>query len=117
MRGGADPSGGATMVRCFAPFGEFARKAGGREYRALRTARYTFVRDLKGPWLFYDHETDPYQLNNLVGEPEHARLQGQLGAGLKKKLEEQRDEFRPGPEYVRRWGYVVDENETVPYKP
>jgi hypothetical protein len=38
MRGGPDPSGGATVVRCMVPFGEFTCKQGGREYRAVRTA-------------------------------------------------------------------------------
>ena len=25
------------------------------------------------------------------------------------------DAFRPGPEYIRQWGYQVDTNETAPY--
>ena len=117
MRGGADPSGGATVVRCISPFGEFVRRRGGREYRAVRTAKHTFVRDLHGPWLLYDNEADPYQLNNLVGRPESTTLRAELDALLKKKLVEQRDDFRPGPEYVANWGYKVDEDETVRYQP
>jgi hypothetical protein len=53
----------------------------------------------------------------LIGQPEHAQRQAELDALLKKKLAEQRDEFRPGPEYVKKWGYQVDENETVRYRP
>ena len=117
MHGGADPSGGATIVRCISPFGEFLRSRGGREYRALRSARHTYVRDLKGPWLLYDNEADPHQLKNLAGQPEHAKLQSEMEARLKKKLAEQRDEFRPGPEYVSKWGYQVDTNETARYLP
>jgi arylsulfatase A-like enzyme len=117
MRGGADPSGGATIIRCISPFGEFTRARGGREYRAVRTAKHTFVRDLNGPWLLYDNEADPYQLDNLIGQPEHAELQAGLDALLKKKLAEQHDDFRPGPDYVARWGYQVDTNETVRYQP
>jgi arylsulfatase A-like enzyme len=117
MRGGSDPSGGATIVRCVSPFGEFVRQRGGREYRALRSARYTFVRDLKGPWLFYDNEADPYQLTNLVGKAEYAERQDMLDALLKRKLAEQHDEFRSGPEYIAKWGYKVDATETVPYRP
>jgi arylsulfatase A-like enzyme len=117
MRVGVDPSGGATMLRCITPFGEFLRSRGGREYRALRTAKHTYVRDLRGPWLLYDNEADPYQLNNLIGQPQHAKLQGDLDARLKTKLAAQRDEFRPGPEYVAKWGYKVDTNETVRYAP
>jgi arylsulfatase A-like enzyme len=117
MRGGADPSGGATVVRCISPFGEFLRQRGGREYRVIRTAHYTYVRDLNGPWLLYDNEADPYQLNNLVGKPEHAKLQAELDALLKKKLAKEHDDFRPGPEYIKNWGYKVDTNETVVYTP
>jgi arylsulfatase A-like enzyme len=117
MRGGPDPSGGATIVRCMSPFGEFTRRRGGREYRALRTAQHTFVRSLDGPWLLYDNVADPYQVNNLVGKPEHAELQARLDLRLKKKLAEQRDEFRPGPEYIAKWGYKVDADETAIYLP
>jgi arylsulfatase A-like enzyme len=117
MRGGADPSGGATVVRCISPFGEFTRARGGREYRALRTAQHTFVRSLDGPWLLYDNENDPYQLNNLVGQSAYEPLQKKLDARLKEKLAAQRDDFRPGPEYIRRWNYQVDTNETARYLP
>ena len=115
LRGGADPSGGATVVQCASPFGEFTRPIGGREYRAVRTKRYTYVKDLKGPWLLFDNEKDPYQLDNLVGKPEHAKLQAELDARLKQKLAEARDEFRPGADYIAKWGYKVDASGTMPY--
>ncbi len=117
LRGGADPSGGATVIRCTSPFGEFQRDAGGKEYRQVRTARYSYVRDLAGPWLLFDHQTDPHELNNLVGKPEHAKLQAELEALLKKKLAEQKDEFLPGPDYIAKWGYKIDARGTVPYIP
>ena len=116
-RCGADPSGGAILLRCFSPFGELTRQRGGREYRALRSAMHTFVRDLNGPWLLYNNVADPSQLKNLVGQPAHAKLQSELDALLSRKLAAQHDDFRPGPEYVRKWGYQLDANETVPYTP
>jgi arylsulfatase A-like enzyme len=117
LRGGADPSGGATIVRCVAPFGEYTRDIGGREYRQLRTARYSYVRSLEGPWLLFDHERDPYELENLIGRPEHAQLQAELEARLTAKLAQQKDDFRPAAEYIARWGYRVDAKGTVPYTP
>jgi len=117
MRGGVDPSGGAAIVRCISPFGEFTRKHGGREYRGVRTARYTYVRDLNGPWLLFDNEADPYQLDNLVRKSEHGRLEARMNVLLRRKLDEQHDDFRPGPEYVAKWHYQVDENETIRYQP
>ena len=117
MRGGADPSGDATVIRCISPFGEYTRQKGGREYRGVRTAKTTFVRDLNGPWLLFDNEKDPYQLNNLVGQAKHADLQQQMNTLLNRKLKEQNDEFLPGEKYIAQWGYKTDASGTVPYAP
>ncbi len=117
LRGGADPSGGATIIRCLSPFGEFTRAQGGREYRGVRTVQHTYVRDLKGPWLLYDNLADPYQLRNLAGNRERTSLLVELDALLAKKLTEQHDDFRPGPEYIQKWGYAVDAGGTMPYQP
>ena len=117
LRGGRDPSGGATIIRCLSPFGEFTRPKGGREYREVRTARYSYARDLNGPWLLYDNEKDPWQLDNLVGKPAQATLQAEMDALLKRKLAEQHDEFLPGADYIAKWGWKVDAKGTMPYTP
>lgn len=116
-RGGASPGDGSCVISCVAPFGEWERQAGGREYRGLRTNRYTYVRDLRGPWLLFDNQTDPYQTNNLVRQPVHAALQAELDAELSRKLRVRGDEFRPGSDYIARWGYTVNAGGTVPYAP
>ncbi|MBN2293063.1 MAG: sulfatase-like hydrolase/transferase, partial [Pirellulales bacterium] len=113
----ADSGEGASLITCVSPFGEWTRPRGGREYRGIRTERYTFVRTLDGPWLLYDNRTDPYQQNNLCGKPEHAELQKQLDAKLQEELRRTGDEFLPGPHYVKKWGYKVDEHGTVRYAP
>lgn len=106
----------AALLTCPSPFGQFLRSEGGREYRGVRTARHTYCRDLAGPWLLYDNQTDPFQLNNLVGQGEHAELQNRLDALLQERLRQTRDEFLPGPELIRRSGYVVDDEGTVDYE-
>lgn len=118
-RGGKNPGDGATVLTCVSPFGEFERRVGGKEYRGIRTTRYTYVRDLNGPWLFFDNETDPYQMKNLVGstEPAHVKLQAELDAWLNRKLKANGDAFLRGPEYVAKWGYKTDPNGTVKYTP
>lgn len=116
MRGGKDPSGGAAIVQCDAPFGEFSRRSGGREYRCIRTVRFTYARELEGAWLLFDNEKDPWQLDNLVGKPEHAELLARMDAMLKGKLAEQHDDFRPAAEYIAKWGYKVDASGTAPTK-
>jgi len=114
-RGGRNPGDGATVVLCPSPFGEWVRRIGGKEYRGVRTTRYTYVRDLSGPWLLYDNQADPYQTNNLANQPRHARLQARLDTLLARKLKERHDEFLPGAAYIKQWGYEVDAQGTVPY--
>lgn len=112
---GGDPSRGAAVIACYHPFGQWARRAGGREYRGLRTTRYTYVRTLEGPWLLYDNERDPHQKENLAGKPEAAAIQRELDAELARRLKARKDDFLHGMEYIKRWGYAVDASGTVPY--
>ena len=105
----------AAIISCPHPFGQWLKPNGGREYRGLRTKRYTYCRDLEGPWLLYDNKQDPYQLNNLVRNPENKKLLKSLDDLLSKKLKETNDEFLPGLEYIRKWDYTLDETGTVPF--
>ena len=93
IRGGAAPGDGATVLMCVAPFGEYERGKGGREYRGLRTARHTYVRDLSGPWLLFDNDADPYQQNNLINNPAHA-VTGIRNADLRQRLPKHHGEKR-----------------------
>ncbi len=115
LRGGADPSGGQALVMCIHPFGQFTVQDGGREYRGLVTGQHTYVESLEGPWLLYDNQADPYQLENLVNQPAAAALQAQLHADLHAMLRARGDAFLPGQDYITQWGYTVDETGTVPY--
>jgi len=115
LRGGEDPSDGSALLTCPHPFGQWWPGLGGRAYRGLRTRRYTYVRVLEGPWLLYDNREDPYQQVNLIGRKEHRDLLYELDAWLQRRLDDTGDEFLPSVDYIRRWGYKVDERGTVPY--
>ena len=115
IRGGANPSDGAALLSCVSPFGTWSRKQGGREYRGVRTIRYTYARDLNGPWLLFDNKKDPCQMTNLVGATAFAELQSALDAKLKQKLAEARDQFLPGSEYLKAWDYQVDASGNLPH--
>ena len=117
LRGGKGPSDGAALIACVAPFGQWDRAHGGREYRGIRTRRYTCVRDLAGPWLLFDNQTDPYQMHNLVSDPGYERLHRKLEVALARELKKRGDEFLPAEAYIRKWSYNVDANGTVPYTP
>ena len=118
MTGGANPNPeNAALISCVAPFGEWSRQAGGREFRGLRTGRYTYVRDLNGPWFLYDNESDPYQDRNLVGAAEAAATQAELDSLLNRRLKSAKDEFLPADRYIAKWGYQVDRTGTLPTRP
>lgn len=116
LAGKAEPTNDAALIECTAPFGQWPRKRGGQEYRGIRTRRYTYVRALDGPWLLFDNEKDPYQMKNLVKSPESKTLLERLDKRLSEKLKERNDEFLPGDEYIKKWGYEVDASGTIPYR-
>jgi arylsulfatase A-like enzyme len=120
LRGGENPKpDNAALIECVVPFGEWNRLVGGKEYRGIRTLRFTYVRDLKGPWLLYDNERDPYQNENLVGKPEAVAIQAELDGILTRHLAAAHDDFSPAHVYLDKWGYSqhVDRTGTLPTKP
>jgi arylsulfatase A-like enzyme len=105
------PDNDAALIICPVPFHQWSYQRGGREYRGVRTRRYTYVRDLKGPWLLYDNQADPYQLKNLCNEPAYTKVQQELEKILFRKLKETNDKFLPGSEYMAKWNYQWDGND------
>ncbi len=114
IRGGPERLDRAVLFMNVSPF---ADNYPGKEYRGLRTSRYTYVRDLNGPWLLFDDQADPYQLQNLVGRPECRQLQEQLDRRLQAALRAIGDDFKPRQHYLARWGYEVDAKGCISYAP
>jgi arylsulfatase A-like enzyme len=115
MRGKPVPSDNVALISNIAPFGEWDRRHGGREYRGIRTGRFTYVCGLEGPWLLFDNDTDPLQMTNLANLPAGAKWQMELAKTLRDKLRQTHDQFLPGDAYIKQWGYRVDTNGTVPF--
>lgn len=109
---GTEADNRAALYMAVAPFGskEFLR-----EYRAIRTSRYTYVRDVGGPWLLFDDDKDPFQTENLAGQPQSRAVQKRLEAQLQAALKQIGDDFRPARSYVDEWGYNVVPYGSVPY--
>lgn len=84
-------------------------------YRAIRTNRYTYIRNLNAPTLLFDDEHDPYQMSNLVGQPGTEALVKDLDARLQAALKRIGDDFRPKKYYLDTWGYTVDASGNIPY--
>ncbi len=115
VREGREPDIPAALIQCIHPFGGWHKFAGGREYRGVRTRRYTYARGLEGPWLLYDNQEDPYQLVNLLeGEPNPAPLK-ELEDMLFELLRRRGDPFLPGRAYLERWGYRPNFLGTLPF--
>ena len=85
-----------------------------QEYRGIRTIGYTYVRNLAGPWLLFDHQADPYQMKNLVNDPARAGLQREMDARLQAELKKIGDELRPRQYYLDHWGYQVSRGSDIP---
>lgn len=64
-----------------------------RAWRGVRTSRYTYARWEDGPWVLYDVKNDPYELDNLVGRPEHRQLEQRLDALLARTMAETGDSW------------------------
>jgi arylsulfatase A-like enzyme len=107
------PDDQAALIQVPVPFHENSFLNGGREYRAVRTERYTYVRDLAGPWMLYDNAKDPYQLKNLVNRPEFLAVQKKLELTLQKKLKEAKDDFLTADEYMTKWNYRYDGQDSL----
>lgn len=103
----------AVLIQCPVPFHQWNYGVGGREFRGVRTTRFTYVRDLNGPWLLYDNLEDPYQMNNLLGTDEMIFIQSDLEGQLQKLLQKTNDKFLTGAEYMKMWNYTWDMNDSL----
>jgi len=112
IRGGRKPWDRAALYMGVSPFSGVTK-----EYRALRTERYTYVRGLEGPWLLFDDREDSYQLANRVNEPGSRALREDLERRLSKRLQEIGDDFRPAAHYLEAWGFEIAAHGSISYAP
>ena len=98
----------AGLIMCPVPFHQWSREKGGKEYRGIRTEKYTYVKDLNGEWLLYDNLNDPYQVNNLITNPEYKEIKISLEDELKKLLNRTNDDFKKAEYYMDKWNYAWD---------
>ena len=76
-----------------------------REWRGVRTRRYTYARWIDGTgWLLYDNDADPYQRQNLIDSPGHVALCGELEAELQRWLDRTGDRCLTWQQTIRELG-------------
>jgi len=93
----------AALYMNVAPFGSMYDID---EYRAVRTAGYTYVRTPAGPSMLFDNRKDPFQLNNLVNDGAFSDVQSHLDNELMKELSRIGEtEISPREYYLKKFGY------------
>ena len=107
---GGEIPGRAALYMSVAPF-----NYGLGAYRAVRTDRYTYVRNREGPWLLFDDREDPHQIDNLVDKEEHQSTRRELDEKLQAELDKIGDDFRAPDSYLEEWGYEVNDHGAIPY--
>lgn len=112
IRGGRDLPDRPALFMGVAPF---IPQPYGKEYRAIRTARWTYVRGLDGPWMLFDNARDPNQMENLVDKPDRAAVVKDLDARLWAELKRTGDEFHPGAWYIDEFGYRIAKHGSIAY--
>ncbi len=61
-------------------------------WRGVRTKQYTYANLWdKGPWMLFDNIADPYQLNNLIDNPEYENCRDQLEKRMRELMKEAGD--------------------------
>ena len=76
------------------------------EYRAIKTNEYTYVKTPRGPSLLFHDKKDPYQLENLIGNPKYAVIQRELDQKLINDLSKIGEtKIEPRNYYLKKFGY------------
>ncbi len=115
IAGETKPERKGVLIANYHPFADWRTARGGRPYRGIRTERYTFTRDRNGPWMLFDNQEDPYQLDNLVDRSACIKIQTGLDTELAGILHEQDDAFDRPETLRKKWHYRVDDSGAIPY--
>ena len=72
----------SVFFQIFGPYAGDRTEAG---WRGVRTSRYMYAQYRSRPWVLYDVEQDPYELENLVGrERLRSEMEGRLAAWMQR---------------------------------
>lgn len=77
-----------------------------KEYRAIKTAQYTYSKTPDGSGMLFDNIKDPLQMNNLIGGAGYAEIQNKLDAQLMAELARIGEtEVKPREYYLKKFGF------------
>jgi arylsulfatase A-like enzyme len=113
LEGGQGPD--SAFFQIFGPYNGDGTEEG---WRGVRTRRHMYARYRSRPWVLYDIQRDPDQLNNLAGKPEAAALQKEMEKRLAAWMQKTGDSWQfdwtfpvedRGRLYRHRTFYTVNE--------
>lgn len=112
-----DPSAQKDRAALFMSVCPFDVNYPDKEYRAIRTSRYTYARTPEGPWMLFDDLQDPWQMNNLAGRPEASEIQKDIDNQLNSELVRIHDEnFKTRDFYLKKWGLELNEDHIIEFR-
>ena len=98
--GESDTEKGALMM-CTGPTAVFGD---GQEWRAFRTKKYTYaVFKSDGQELLFDNQTDPLQMNNLIGKEAYQEVAEDLKHKMYAEMNRIGDNFEKNSYYEKNW--------------
>jgi arylsulfatase A-like enzyme len=83
--------------------------ADGLEWRGVRTKKYSYARWLSGEEELFDLESDPLEMNDLVGGPQSRELLDRMRGTLKELQNKRGDELVP----CTQWRHWLDNQRRV----
>ena len=101
LAGKAQRTPDSVFFQIFGPY-----RGDGTEFswRGVRTARHMYARGEHSPWVLYDLERDPFQLQNLVGAPQSETIQRDLENRLQAWM------GRTGDSWKFDWTHPVEDD-------
>lgn len=100
----------SALVMNVSPFGSNFKDP---EYRTIRTKQYTYGRTTEGASMLFDNLNDPYQMTNLVNNPDFAILQKDLDIQLNLALAKINDQFNSRDYYMQKFNFVLDKKKNA----
>jgi len=88
--GQTDAGPDSAFFQIFGPFFAGGCEAG---WRGVRTDKYMYARYRDKPWVLYDLEADPYELNNLAEDPQAAPIREELEAKITEWMDKTGDSW------------------------
>ncbi len=84
------------------------------EWRGIVTERYTYARFREKPWVLYDDDADPFQMNNLIERSNNDRLISEMNSLLEIWMKKMDDPFETSDEVSNKY-YKGSEKGVMPY--